>query len=187
MAYTAAIVIVGDDGNPFPGDSLKATNANKDINDVLSVSFTVQRSTDAAKGAFTTELKNLPVIVQKELGAATPRVLASMRQNETLKEVQVRFYRAPKGNGSVEEYYRITLHDARINKHRIFTGRAGQEGSQISAKPISEFDSNECEEIEFSYAILTEDYYQGSHKDGPGNQTAVWKWKDTHSPTAGGR
>ena len=179
MAILASLRIVGADGKPFPGDSLKDTNKKLDLNEILHCTYTAQRAGDAANGRHAAGMKVIPVLVQKHLGSATPRVLEAMRIGEKLKKVTLYFYRTQKDKGLDEVYFKITLEDAFITKHRIFTGLAQQEGSQVTAKPISEYDSQECEEIEFAYSKLTKEYVQGTHKHLAGNQQATWDWKQT--------
>lgn len=179
MAHLASLRIVGANGQPFPGDSLKDTNKKLDLNEILCCTYTAQRAGDAAQGRHASGMKVIPVLVQKHLGACTPRVLEAMRIGEKLKKVTIYFYRTQKDAGLDEAYYKITLENAFITKHRIFTGLPAQEGSQVTAKPISDYDSQECEEIEFAYSKVTSEYVQGTHKDGPGNQQAAWDWTQT--------
>jgi len=180
MSYTATVTIIGEDGKPFPGDSEKEINKNKDVNDVLSVSYKITKATDVAQGRNTGEMKVMPLIITKEVGPSTPRTLAAVNRNENLQKVLITFYRAQKKGGNVEAYYTIELVGATLQSHHVYTGKQGQDGTQLTSKPAAEHDSMELEELGFTYKELTTKYIQGSFDHGPGNQEATYKWSATH-------
>jgi type VI secretion system secreted protein Hcp len=109
---------------------------------LFSVSYEVERPLDPASGLPTGKRVHKPITIVKVIDQATPQLLQALVTNEVLTSARIEFWRpVPE---AAAPYFIITLTNALL---------AG-----IALAPSGEDDSNEYEQVQFTYQKITWSY-----------------------------
>jgi type VI secretion system secreted protein Hcp len=114
--------IEGTKTGKFKGDSKLKPHADETT--VLAYGYGVVSPRDAASGLPTGKRMHKPLVITKEVGAASPQILNSLSTNENLKSVVVNFWKTDNRGGSLN-YYRVTLTNGSISEVKQYTANGG--------------------------------------------------------------
>jgi len=113
MAADAFYVsIQGTKQGPFKGESLVAAHRNQITG--LDFSYEVSSPRDPQTGLPSGQRIQMPLVITKQIGAASPQIYEAMVTNEVLKNVVIQFVKTA-NNGAETTYYTITLTNATIS------------------------------------------------------------------------
>ena len=101
---------------------LKGECSDKDQKDLLcgiDFSYEVVAPMDSATGQPSGKRQHKPVVITKEVGAASPQIFQALATNELLKSVLISFY-GTNAQGEEEVVYTIRLTNARVSSYRTF-------------------------------------------------------------------
>ncbi|MBI5499067.1 MAG: type VI secretion system tube protein Hcp [Deltaproteobacteria bacterium] len=111
MALNATLKLKGAKQGEIRGSVTQKGRENTIL--VLGVDHTMLATLDARSGMFSGTNRHQPLVILKELDQATPLLHNALTDGETLSEFTLRFYR-PSATGAEENFYTVTLLDARI-------------------------------------------------------------------------
>ena len=120
----------------------------EDAIEVFGFCHEITTPVDAASGLPTEKRQHKPLIVVKRIDKSTPLLQKALVNNEQLDEMTLSFFRIDPGTGGFQQYYTITLSEARV----------------VSVKAISQDLSNNSdtyptmEEVSFVYQKITWTY-----------------------------
>jgi|CZKI01.1.fsa_nt_gi type VI secretion system secreted protein Hcp len=108
----------------------------------VAFEFGAEVAFDPASGQSTGRHQHTPIVIKKEVDAASPQLLQALATNEVLKLVQLVFFDTP-GDGKEVVYHTITLTNAMICRFREFL-QLGEKGGPV-------VDSRLLDEISLTY------------------------------------
>jgi len=144
-ANTIMVSVSGLKQGQFKGESTRSQMQDKI--EASSFSFEVASPRDAASGLASGRRQYKPLIITKEMGAASPQFLTALTTNEPLKTVTLDFYKTNQ-NGEEYIYYTIKLTNAIVAGIRQHTPDAAGAGGD---KHPSAGGSAQLEEISLSF------------------------------------
>jgi type VI secretion system secreted protein Hcp len=114
--------IEGTKTGKFKGDSKLKAHADETV--VLTYGYGVVSPRDAASGLPTGKRMHKPLVITKEIGAASPQILNALSTNENLKTVVVNFWKTDPKTGPLNTY-RVTLTNGSVSEVRQYTANGG--------------------------------------------------------------
>lgn len=114
-----AVLVEGAKQGVFKGEGTREASKGR----ILGVKYQHEIKTPGGG-----KVTHLPVVITKPTGAATPQFLQAATTGEELKRVEIEFYKAPSGGGTLELWYSVKLSGARVENVRQFLD---QETSQV--------------------------------------------------------
>ena len=112
MALNAYLYLEGDTQGQIKGSVTQA--GREDMIMVIGFDHTVVSPRDAASGLATGHRQHQPVVITKEIDAASPDLWRAMVHNENLSTFRLEFYR-PSSSGMENHFYSIELFNAQIS------------------------------------------------------------------------
>ena len=168
FANAANNIIVSAKGTKqgqFKGESVREAFRDKMEASAFVLEITSPR--DVATGQASGKRQFKPLIITKEVGAASPQFLQALATNEVLQTVTLDFMKT-NANGEEYIYYSIKLTNATVSAVRQYTpGSAAAGGS--SAKHTGAADVQQMEDISFTFQQI-----EIENKDGKTMFTDSW-------------
>lgn len=116
-AYEFYVQIEGTKQGKFKGECSQA--AWRDAIAGIDFGYEVSSPRDAATGQATGKRQHKPVVITKEVGAASPQIFQAVVTNEVIKSVLISFVEAD-ASGTVQVVHTIRLVNATVSSYRTF-------------------------------------------------------------------
>jgi type VI secretion system secreted protein Hcp len=147
MAYEFYLKVEGSKQGKFKGDGI--SSKHKDEISGLKFHYEVMSPRDAATGQASGKRQHKPIMVTTEWGAFSPQLFQALTTNETLKKVDISFYKTNK-MGEEQVYSTMKLTNANVTGAKFYGGiEDGADGS--SAKHASVGGGHELTEWSFTF------------------------------------
>lgn len=143
MSFEAYLKATGEKQGDIKGSVER--EAYKDTIAVIAIQHEIASPTDIHGGHSTGKAMHGLYRITKEVDASSPLLAQALSTNENLTKVEVKFYRTAK-DGSEENYYTVTMKNARIAK--IHTIMPNTKDTATQNQPF-------MEDVEFSYQDIS--------------------------------
>ena len=114
MAETVHLFLKAN-GADIQGESTQISLERESSIECLHFEHEVITAREAGSGMATGRRQYKPLLIRKRIDKASPLLAKALCENQTI-EGEFRFYRPnPKGDGTTEQFYTITIEDGRIS------------------------------------------------------------------------
>jgi type VI secretion system secreted protein Hcp len=157
MPYYASISLKGRRSNSKGGPvhEMKYGPMSITPRNLDSALFQVKSQCNAGSGALVGRRKHSPITIVREVDSASPLLWQGLCTNESLQEVDISLVGRPPSGGGEVVVERITLTNAVISNVHRYTPHLGSSQRTVN-------DTNELEEIEFTFQKITYTNVAGS-------------------------
>lgn len=111
MALNAYLTLTGETQGDIKGSVTQA--GREDSIMVIGFSHEITSPRDVASGLPTGKRQHKPLVITKEIDAATPLLMSILVNNENITELKIKFWR-PSAQGKEEQFYTVELTNASI-------------------------------------------------------------------------
>lgn len=163
MAYSILIKISARGRGPSVSKgALHGISYGTSVITPRNFSIMLSQMKNESAGAMVGRRQHKPIVITKEWGAASPQLLNAHWTNEALSSVVLEIVGRPSSGSGETVVSRITLTNAQISKINRFVPRltGGPRGSS------EQKDTNELEEVEFTYQKIEFNNLAGSTSAG---------------------
>ncbi len=113
MAETVHLFLKAN-GADIQGESTQVSLERENSIECLHFEHEVMTAREAGSGMATGRRQYKPMLIRKRIDKASPLIAKALCENQTI-EGEFRFYRPnPKGDGTTEQFYTVTIEDGRI-------------------------------------------------------------------------
>jgi type VI secretion system secreted protein Hcp len=145
-------------GNNIKGESSQTSLDRKDTIECVAFEQAVATTRETGTAQATGRRLYEPIMIRKRIDSSTPLLAKSMTENQT-GDATFKFFRPnPSGDGTTEQFYTITLKQARVNSIKQFVlNTLDEEASHLAP----------MEEIGFVFRTIEWTYTNGgvTHQD----------------------
>jgi type VI secretion system secreted protein Hcp len=147
-AHNIIVSAKGQKQGNFKGES--ARQAYQDKMEASAFVLEITSPRDAASGQASGKRQFKPLLITKQVGAASPQFLQALATNEVLQTVTLDFLKTNQ-NGEEYVYYTIKLTNATVASVRQYTPGTGAGGAAGGSKHAAAHDAPQMEDISFSF------------------------------------
>ena len=153
-AQNAYLKVTGETQGWIKGSSPVTSLDREDTIEVYAMEHGVTNPIDASSGLPAGKRQHHVLTITKQIDQATPQLYQALVTNELLTDVVLRFYRpSPSGDGTTEQYYTITLENAKIVDMKAYF--------PLTLLPDNYAYYKHMEDVSFAYQTITWTYEDG--------------------------